>query len=517
MSTVNDAGPRILSSEDLSYVGAFRVPPYFDSTDELSFGGGAMAYDSSDHSLFLTGHRQSICKISVPDNIVNSRELRDLSSSELIRNFRSIIPSFQRYIVDTWDGAPIGGMIVAGGRLIGTQYAYYSGANTQDISHWYLSSTDLETATVQGLYNVGGESSPGARYLSGWMCEIPSEWQSVLGASHLTGQAALSILSTTSAGPSAFGFDPEKIGLEGDQVVPYLYYPNQYSLGPYQGQVSPIMSGTTQIGGCVFPPGTGSVIFFGRTGTSFNGYGTNTEWNDPFDGGKGPHALNGEYKVQFWAYRASDFLDVKNGVKKPWEIYPYDVWNMNVPDLPYSDGEVWVLGVTFDPSTGRIYMTYLNIDHIVPYSSLPIVQVFQVSSEPKELSYPRIGAVAVTPTTVVPPSFDGSKFSVIPGPFPAGTPAYLTASNVYPHGPGRKIVEVHFYREMNGSGVFDMCSAKLLGMGVGRSGSSGPMIDCYDMVYDTTGLESGVHRISAIAIDSWGRMSNVANSTFQIS
>src|SRR5205085_1731802 len=53
------------------------------------------------------------------------------------------------------NGQDIGGLMVVNGQLVGTDYAYYDAAGQAQVSHFVLSSLDLSTARVGGLYQVG--------------------------------------------------------------------------------------------------------------------------------------------------------------------------------------------------------------------------------------------------------------------------------------------------------------------------------------------------------------------------
>jgi len=82
----------------------------------------------------------------------------------------------------------IGGLLVAGNQLLGTEYAWYDAEGDAVTSHFKLSSLNLNTATVSGLYQVG---TLGGGYVGGYMATVPAEWQSAVGTQYLTGQAAL--------------------------------------------------------------------------------------------------------------------------------------------------------------------------------------------------------------------------------------------------------------------------------------------------------------------------------------
>src|SRR6185503_20574068 len=99
---------------------------------------------------------------------------------------------------------------------------YDADGNAVD-SHFKLSSLNLSTATVSGLFQVGNY---GAGHVGGYMATIPPEWQSRLGGAYLTGLTGISIQSRTSAGPAAFVFDPAQLGVVNPaSATPLVDYP----------------------------------------------------------------------------------------------------------------------------------------------------------------------------------------------------------------------------------------------------------------------------------------------------
>jgi hypothetical protein len=145
----------------------------------------------------------------------------------------------------------------------------------------------------------------------------------------------------------------------------------------------------TSIQGVFFAPGSSSVLFFGSVGTNTAVYGTGSTANDTSrGGGKGPHSLNGDYAYQVWAYNAADFLAVENGQMQPWQLQPYATWNL---DFPQSNPADELGGVTFDPSSGRLYVVENLVDTGTIYQSNPLIQVFQLT-----LSSPPAGTNSIS-------------------------------------------------------------------------------------------------------------------------
>ncbi len=356
---------------DSRYLGAFRVPEEDIAASTFAWGGGAAGFNENNNSLFLVGHiqQQQVGEISIP-TIINSLNVNDLQRAVVLQPFRDLLIQAPSPLNDI-NGVYIGGLMVENDRLVGTAYLYYDGGGNTLISHFLLSSTDLALATVSGLFQVG---NLGGGYVGGYIVQIPPEWQQQLGASYFTGQAAISIISRTSLGPAAFGFDINDLGVDIAPMISYVYYPIENpTLGDYESNNS-FFNGTTSIVGGVFVPNTRSVLFFGSHGMGDFCYGGSVECNDPVIPYQGTHSIGGIYAYRIWAYDVLDFIDVRNGVRQPWEIVPYAVWEF---DLPFATPSREIGGVAFDPVTGRLFISQVSSDGDVnwPY---PLIHVYDL-------------------------------------------------------------------------------------------------------------------------------------------
>ena len=482
---------------NFQYLGAFRVPVAPSNGNSFSYGGEALTYNPVNNSLFVVGQNQMVTEISIPQSIVNSTNLSDLSTASYLQPFASILPKLPS---NPAGAGQIGGLMVVNGKLVGTAYVYYDASGSATTSHFVLSSLNLSTAQVSGLYQIG---NLGGGLAGGYMGAIPSEWQSLMGAPYMTGQADIPIISRTSAGPAAFGFDPTTLGSGNTPATTYVYYPSPdtTALGPYQYAIDPLQNASTQVNGVVMVPGTRSVVFFGVTGANYEGYGLPSEYGDTNNGSKGPHSLNGEYAFQAWAYDAKDLLAVKQGTLQPWQVQPYDVWNF---DFPHTEGNPGIGGVAFDPATNRLYVSIINADNAQAFSALPLIEVFQLTPNPTTTGpiRPEIGLLAVTPTNIA------------PGPIASGTPVTLTAANVYAISSGTSVTQVAFYLDTNKDGILEPSTDTLLGYGtpstIPNAGHN------YVLSMSTSNLASGTYTVFAQALDSAGVLSNPFAKTFTI-
>jgi hypothetical protein len=368
----------LVYQSNLQYIGGFRLPSTVDGSNDLNFAGQGLAFNPANNSLFLTGADQSLANVSIPSSIVNSSNLANLATASYVQptiNIQSKIPNTSN--LQGKNGISNGGLMVVNGQLIGTLYTFYDTSGATYETHYRIDSLNLSSATVEGMFEVGGISLAGgtisasgaADFYAGYMSPIPANWQSAFGAPDLTGNCCTPILSRTSFGPAAFGFNPSTLSTSSvTTATPYLYYTQNNEAGGFDGN--------TRVNGVEFVPGSRTVLFFGSVGTNQQEYGNPSSFNDPYRPGKGYHSLNGDYAYQVWAYDANDLLAVKAGKLQPWQVQPYATWNF---DFPQFEGAKDIGGVAFDPSTDRLYVTELGADTSAPYTNLPVVQVFQLT------------------------------------------------------------------------------------------------------------------------------------------
>lgn len=367
-STASLAELPLLPQSAITYVGAFRVPQQDGNGNDLTWGGYALAIDPVSNGLFIGCHdwHQRLAEISIPAVIALTQ------TATILQNCADATEG-RLDLVD--DYLPkLGGSLVYNGRLIVSAYGYYDADFSQVLSH-FVSSPDLsQTGDVAGPYQMGDW----AGIVAGYMATIPNEWRSAFGGPALTGQCCIPIISRTSAGPAASVFNPDHVGdAHPVPATPVLYYPLEHPLAPETTQ-NDYFNLTTQIVGVAFPPGTRSVLFFGKHGSGPYCYGTAEECGDPVDPYKGPHAY--PYVHQVGVYDALELLAVKDGQRQPWEVQPYAIWRLSEMDAA---GSASIAGAAYDPTGGRVYITE-------QYGDEPVVLVYRISLPATPTSTPTI-------------------------------------------------------------------------------------------------------------------------------
>ena len=377
----------LLDQAALVYQGAFRLPQAACGSTYtcFSYGGTAVAYNGARNSLYIVGHPygQLTAEVSIPP-LVNSRSLSALNTASLLQPFADATEGKRNSVnVRTPNSRNVGGQFVYHGKLIISVYSYYDGSGTQKASH-FVRPLDLSArGQVAGPYRVGSQY-PG--FVSGYMTAVPAEWQSSLGGPALTGNCCLAIAGIQSNGPAVSAFDPDKLGaVTPTPATALVGYPSREPLGTGWGTQSTLYNGSTQITGIVFPPGTRSVLFFGRQGVGPFCYGSGTpdaslngqatghgdRWcYDPANSSKGTHTY--PYVYQIWAYDAKD-LAARSWWKSLSGIHPYAVWSFR---LPFERVDNHFLGgVGFDPQNNLIYLSQREED----LNNSPIIDVFKIA------------------------------------------------------------------------------------------------------------------------------------------
>ncbi|MBX2817069.1 MAG: hypothetical protein KTR24_13770, partial [Saprospiraceae bacterium] len=299
----------LIQQSDVRYLGSFRLPTHDDQGNRLTYGGKGLGHNPTRNSLFLQCHDHDggLTEVSIPSFGAEASILQPCTDV------------FEGATVDQdVNGTHISGNLVYKGRLITTEIAWYDADNTQGLTHGVSASLDFANEdNFLGFFAFHSEVAAPPRALAGYMGFVPTEWQGLLGGPAITGQAAVSIIGSSSDGPALTVFDPATLGamdsLEGTTV---LYYPSPQSHPDFGANGS-------QVAGVAFPTGTRSVLFWGTRALNPYCYGSPQDCPYSCSTHQGPH---NQYKHTIWAYDANDFLDVMAGSKAPWELQHYARW-----------------------------------------------------------------------------------------------------------------------------------------------------------------------------------------------
>ncbi len=373
----------LIQTPNITYLGAFALPKSSSfgtyGTSAFEYGGRALAiyHDPATGSttLYIEGHNQypgQIAQVAIPDTVVKSANWPDLPVAAVIHDFvdaTAPIGPAPDPISCRGNASYVYGMLAYNGRLVMSAACSYGGS--QSTSHG-ARNLNLGTSGFEGWYGFSVAAIAPPRALAGPMTTIPSEWQSLFGGPAFTGNCCLSVISSTSAGPSLTVFNPDDVGIRtpipGKTVLYYTLESPACGSAHCEVTQNPIFNLTTRFGGVAFPAGSRSILFVVAMGTGPYCYGTAAACQDPAMGDvKGPHAP--PYVYQILAYDANDLVAVHDGNKNPGDPKPYAIIPLN--GMPNS-GTYFIQGAVLDPQTNRLYITQ-------DYGSQPRVEVYQIT------------------------------------------------------------------------------------------------------------------------------------------
>lgn len=384
----------LIQSNHVSYLGRFsidRAGTYGASWFGYAGRGLAFYQDPvNGKTLYMQGNASSdsgtYAQIKIPNTLSTSLTWATVDSccqATVLQNFVRIADGGGPDPAScTGNPAHIYGSMVYNGRLIVGDACYYGGSQTTSVG---VHSPTLATGGQISTW-YGSTASVGARALGGAMALIPASWQTLMGGPAITGNCCISVISSTSAGPAATVFDPDTVGVTtpfpGTTILNYAYPNELCGHGPTtncDSGTNSLYNLTTITGGMFWPNGTRSVIWVMGQGTGCYWYGGPTtpiapcvsNDTDRSDVTSGPHAP--PYRYQLLAYDANDLLAVKNGTMNSYDVRPYATIVLNGGDLVPGNTNANIKGATFDPATGRLYITGDYGDH-------PIVEVFQITT-----------------------------------------------------------------------------------------------------------------------------------------
>ena len=269
--------------------------------------------------------------------------------------------------------------------------------------------SDLANSEVHGFFSLSGLA-----HASGWISEIPLQWQGDLGGDYITGWASsLPISSRASFGPSAFVVDSGDISPftstdtpltpsdTGDQIPSLAlmdfstndpmhadkYNNNLTERRDNQNQDTlPVTVGSndlwTVISWAVYGfiiPDTRTYAVFGSSGGHETGIGYKIEQADADENCPGPCANDRhDYYSYYWLFDLDDLIDVKHQILLPHEIRPYEYGKFPVPfqdQQNITSKKIFayrpVRGGDYDVSNKRLYLvlggSLINEQIIVAY------------------------------------------------------------------------------------------------------------------------------------------------------
>jgi len=367
----------LLKITDLVYEGAFRVPAKANGSSDMNYSQGPIAYAADSRSVFLVGHahQQAVAEYLVPE-IINSKSISKLNMAQPVQEFNPVLSRMA-------GGNPeklnrLGGLAYHDGRLMISAYEYYDAPADNVTTHLVVE----DARNLSGSVVTGPLSFEGRAHTSGWMSPIPVEWQAALGGRWLTGSSSGEpIIGRLSVGPSAFAFDPEDMNNKTSKVSTTMLLDFSLKRRLHEDLSNEFGDNDiwTHLSRAVYgfiPPGSRSYITIGHSG----GHSSSVCYKCIPKGRKAncPGYCASEandYALMYWLWDVQDLVDVRNGDKPSYSVYPYD---HGVFEAPFAAQRIG--GGSYDPASNRLYITLQRADNKQgPYANTPIILVYSIA------------------------------------------------------------------------------------------------------------------------------------------
>ncbi len=401
----------LLQIEALEYEGAFIISGYNFGESEANYTSGTIAYNSANNSIFIAGFDLdgAVGEFSIPA-LVNSKVVADLNSATILQNFKQILnltPDSNPQSIDR-----ISGLYVFNNKLIVNGIEYYDApANNTHTTLVIEDANNINTSAINGYYSLQGEA-----HAAGWISTIPTEWQTLLGGSHMTGNSSkYAINSRMPMGISAFAFDPNNLVGSPSGSIPTttlidfdLSNPLYADYDTYEDANYNVIevNGTTPPGHTVIDadvivgendlwteisqasygfivPGTRTYLTIGSSGGHNSGIGYKpTQSDGNVCGGPCAYDANDEYNY-YWLWDVNDLLAVKNGTLQHYDVRPYAFGLFNVPfqtDLYTNTQEIHtIVGGTYDVASNLLYLSVYDGASTGPYDKNPVIVAYSIN------------------------------------------------------------------------------------------------------------------------------------------
>ena len=384
---------------EATYVGSFQIPSTAGPGGyNYNYGRGPMAISLDETQIYAVGSSGGILARTAASFTFPGYTIGGAYSTWPVATFvQSFIPDITNGEHDEVNPAGDTSMVyglfhLPDGRLLVNNTISYDGANTSTKSIMTRSATLSDSTTMVQMETFYQTTQQGM-YSGDCITNIPTAWQSALGGDLLMGAAGLSIISRGSYGPSAASLYAANI--DGRATVPgtpLLAYPTgNRTLAEWRTNATNNWGMTDSTGGCLIVPGTRTILYFGAHGKesiTVAGrtwcYGDRTDnialhITDDGDGEIEIDALcyspitwpslgHGQYSYPIvfsvWAYDLNDLASVKAGTKQPWEIAPYNRWDLDIPGHDENAVVPQICGVFYKASTRVVHLGTYGTDTV---------------------------------------------------------------------------------------------------------------------------------------------------------
>lgn len=389
-----------MTQNDLTYIGAFRLPKEKNGASRFGYGGGALAFnphgdpnaaaDGFPGSLYIVGHEndQMVAEVNIPAPVdQRNKALSNLNTASFLQPFADITGGLGRTF-DAGNGYRVDGLayLDAQGaqtspKIYWTARTYYNVDTSDDLSHGY-SETNIANPKAKGLWRLGNYTG---MMTGGYIFPVPKYFaDAYLGGKRLiSGLFTQQGVSATSQGPAMFAYAPwlENSASTGPangaklttQALLYYPYTTIFNKGgdPIGNFPDHQVPDHWEAATWVDTPQKHAILVVGRRSMGDTYYGDARR--DDCDIYKGYHGEPYEPRILF--YDPADLALAAEGKKDPTKILPYLEWN---PSQFFTPTCSWDLtGAVYDETQQILYIMHSFADSDGGEAT-PLLYVFKV-------------------------------------------------------------------------------------------------------------------------------------------
>lgn len=386
------------SINDMTYAGGFRVSGSQhgnSSASRAGFSRGAFTVSESGNTIFLAGDdaENRVGEMQIP-TIVNTTDISQMNVGGIVQDFEVLNDPGGRFDTGIQAFFAVTGMLAIDGKLIVNYYSWYdANALEADTTAVFQDSANLDTSAIVGPFQMNGAARSG-----GWISPIPDDLQTNLGGTHISGWSQGSISGRLSNGPSAYIWDAQSDAADktAGAVIPAseaLNYPLQNVLHKketygtiYNSSISAnqhvLLNNDgrndlwTQLSGAGYGfiiPNTDTYMTVGHSGGHSSGVGY--KWEYPDGHSSSGHSAKDPLDVDnyYWLWNVNDLKAALDGTVSPYDIEPYDYGPLDT-----AGSKAKLVGGSFDPATGRLYVS-LRFGDDISATSPPLFLVYDIN------------------------------------------------------------------------------------------------------------------------------------------
>jgi PKD repeat protein len=380
----------VVNQSDFTYIGSFRLPQSANGwSTAFSTGGLAYRYVNGNLQFFTTSHVYSgglVYEFNYP-GVATSSNPNNLPQAQVITNWGDVYTG-QKWVGNDGGTSNLSSGVLTYGlyydmssdRLYWNYGDWYNATNPYNPSFGYSTLDDSTgVATGVGAWSLAGRPE---KFDRGGILQIPEWFANAYTGGNTLGVGFggyFSITSTASFGPALAAIAPPDPTTDPDDSslpnIPLIGYPNgapdrahtdtdytsYYDSGTYPttpGQWNPA-NGTGYwswsdliygAGTWIDTPNGQGVLFIAKVGQGNVWYQTSDR-----------HSQSGAF--EWMVYNPADLAAVASGAKQQWQIQPEYEWTDSTLPLGNLDQSGWegdgasqVGGITFDPTTNRLYV-----------------------------------------------------------------------------------------------------------------------------------------------------------------